>query len=191
MSSVVRAARDGRCGVNSVVHDFARKLEFSNGANMQEDFHRIKNALRGCEHVEKTRTDVDRTGVDYFAHLKNGVVVKVDAKRREAGASRHWKGEPELAIETWSVYRTKIGWTFNSKSPVEYILYSFEPCDSNNYYFLPFQLLRKAAFDNGREWRDIYRERKQQSGGWESRCIFVPASVVLNAVRGAMTFVAH
>ena len=156
---------------------------------MLSDIIRIKHALRNCDRVEKTDIETDKTGVDYYAHLKSGVIVKVDAKRREAGASRFWKSEPELAIETWSVFKTKVGWTFNKGSPAEYILYSFEPCDSNNFYLIPFQLLRNAAFDNGREWRDTYHEKTQYSGGWESRCIFVPASVVLNAVCRAMCFV--
>lgn len=145
------------------------------------------NALgRACVNVEKTDVETDKTGVDYYAYLKTGVIVKIDAKRREVGVSKFWKGIPELAVETYSVYKSKIGWTFNSASPVDYILYSFEPCDSNNYYFLPFQLLRKAAYDNGREWRNRYGEKPQYSNGWESRCIFVPAPVVIAAINKAM-----
>jgi hypothetical protein len=173
-----------------MVHDFAQKLAFSNGANAQNDIARIRYALgEKCIMVEKTDIETDKTGIDYYAHLKMGAVVNVDAKRRESGASKWWKDEPELAIETLSVvYPRKIGWTFSTSSLVDYILYSFEPCDSNDYYFVPFQLLRKAAWENGKAWKERYSEKKQDSGGWQSTCIFVPASVVLSEIQKCMIY---
>ena len=177
----------GLYGVKTVIHDFHQKLEFSNGANILNDIERIKHALHRCEYVEKTDIETDKTGVDYFAYIKGGVVVNVDAKRRESGSSQYWKrGEPELAIETWSVVEKVIGWTYNIKNKADYILYSFEPCDSNEWYFVPLQLLRKAAWDNGTNWRLRYGELTQHSNGWNSRCIFVPASVVIKAITETM-----
>lgn len=175
-----------------MVHDFNAKLEWSNGTNIKSDIDRIKHALgEKCIRVEKTDIETDKTGVDYFAYLSKGAIINVDAKRREANSSKYWKnGEPELAIETRSVINPfKIGWTFNTASPVDYILYSFEPCDSNYYYFIPFQLLRKVAFENGRNWLDAYKEKTQNSGNWKSTCIFVPASVVLNTIYNTMMHV--
>ena len=174
-----------------MVHDFSRKLEWSNGANIESDKERIKYALGDrCVRVEKTDDEVDKTGVDYYAHLARGAVVNIDAKRREAGASKFWRhGEPELAIETRSVVKPfKIGWTFSTSSSVDYILYSFEPCDSNNYYFLPFQLLRKVSYESAKRWRIKYGEMTQTSNGWKSTCIFVPASVVLLAIQKSMIY---
>ena len=188
----------GQYGVKTQTHDFSKKLAFSNGANAESDMERIKYVLgRACAKVEKTDIEADKTGIDYVATLRGGATVNVDAKRREKGASRYWKnGEPELAIETYSVYDTKYGWTFSTSSLVDYILYSFEPEDCNDYFFLPFQLLRKAACDNVRKigdkilWNGLYIERKQFSGDWESRCIFVPASVVISAITEQMTMTA-
>jgi len=191
----VVSGTDGQYGGRvPLVHDFQKKLEFSNGDNAVCDIERIKSSLYGCIAVEKTDIETDKTGVDYLAHLNVkgkdgtpggavGATVGVDAKRREKGASKWWNGEPELAIETVSVVENeKIGWTFNSKCPVDYILYSFDKEDSDKYYFIPFQLLRKAAWTHGREWIGKYKEKEQKSDGWTSKCVFVPASVVLKAV---------
>lgn len=168
-------------------HSFISKLEFSMGRSMDNDIERIKAAFYKCARVEKTNTDIDKTGVDYYAVLESGVVINIDAKARERGASRYWaNGEPELAIETWSVYKSKPGWTFSLKSDVDYILYSFDSTDADKYYLLPFQLLRNAAIANYRKWESQFPEKSQYSYDdgrkWESRCIFVPASVVLDAI---------
>ena len=171
------------------VHDFRQKLAFSNGVNMLSDVERITHALgERCIKVDKTDVSVDKTGIDYYAYLSDRARVNVDAKRREAGASRWWKhGSPELAIETFSVVEPpKVGWTFNNASDVDYILYSFEPEDSNDYYFLPFQLLRKVAWENRHVWKAEYKELTQTSDGWQSKCIFVPAYVVISAILEAM-----
>ena len=169
-------------------HSFVEKLEYSMGDSITNDIRRIKEAIDRCIKVEKTNAEMDKTGVDYIATLKSGVTIKIDAKTREAHSSRYWKnGEPELAIETWSVYDTKIGWTGNSSSPVEYILYTFDPSDTDKYYLIPFQLLRTAARRNYQSWKDKYGEKSQYSYGsngikWQSKCIFVPASVVIEAL---------
>jgi len=173
------------------VHDFNQKLAFSNGANLIDDMKRIQHALgHTCISVEKTDITTDKSGIDYRARLKMGAIVNVDAKRREAGASRWWRNnEPELAIETLSVIEPrKIGWTFSTASDVDYILYSFEPEDSNDYYFIPFALLRKVAYEKGAAWKDTYMEKKQRSNGWESSCIFVPAHIVLREIQKAMLY---
>lgn len=174
-----------------VEHSFDGKLEYSLGRQQTDDVAKIMHALHGCERVEKTDTDVDKTGVDYFAWLKGGAVVNVDAKAREPNAARYWRqGVPELAIETWSVRGVKRGWTYNIQSPVDYILYTF--ADTDLYYFLPFQLLRTAAICNYHKWLEQYGVKSQFSRGeygscWESQCIFVPAPVVLDALRAGMT----
>ena len=170
-------------------HSFLKKLEFSHGANAEDDKAKIKCALgAACIGVEKTDVETDKTGIDYIATLKKGATIYIDAKRRESGASRWWKhGCPELAIETWSVYNKKFGWTFNQSSNVDYILYTFNPLDSDRYYFIPFQLLRKVSFDNGMKWMKLYGEKKQPNYGWESRAIFVPADVLIEAISKEMS----
>ena len=53
-----------------------------------------------------------------------------------------------------------------------------------------FQLLRNAAEKNKGRWKHYYGEKFQYSRdyyrSWISKCIFVPASVVINAIKDEM-----
>lgn len=148
--------------------------------------------IPSCIKIEKTDVETDKTGIDYVATLRGGAKVFIDAKTREPGCSKHWRhGEPELAIETWSVWKTNqnegiAGWTYKESSNVDYILYTFPKEDCKEYFFIPFQLLRKVAKENGEKWSKTYRPLKQQNKGYFSVAMFVPASVVLNAIRDSM-----
>ena len=176
-------------------NSFAGKLEFSLGAREQFDITLLLSAISKCEAVEKTDVETDKSGSDYEATLKGGARVFIDAKARESGASKYWKhGEPELALELWSVCPEagragKIGWTLSTKSNVDLILYTFDRKDSDRYYLMPFQHLRMAFQRNGPEWVKRYGRKKQTSdkGKWKREACFVPASVVLNAVMAEMT----
>lgn len=167
------------------------KLEYSLGQQQDFDIEILKKHIPSCKSVEKTDLETDKSGVDYVATLSSGAKVFIDAKTREAGASRYWKhGEAELALERWSVIDKKIGWTLSTETNVDYILYTFDKSEWDKYYFLPFQLLRKAFIEYGRKWLDEYndgRQKIQYSDGWRSAAIFVPASVVVNAIRDIMT----
>lgn len=159
----------------------------------------LTGAINKCVDIIKTDVDTDKNGgYDYDATLQDGAHVYIDAKAREKGASRYWKnGEPELALELWSVVPEngrpgKIGWTLSTKSDVDLILYTFDKADSDMYYLLPFQPLRMAFQKNGPEWVKAYGKKKQTSNGgqWKSAACFVPASVVLNAVMEQMSGIA-
>ena len=105
------------------MNNFYEKLSYSLGHQQTVDCNILRSHIPKCIGVEKTSVDIDRTGVDYIATLQGGTKIFIDAKTRTPGCSRYWKGEPELAIETWSVVEKKIpGWTFNEKSDVDYIL---------------------------------------------------------------------
>ena len=143
--------------------------------------------------MEKTGAEEDKKGVDYIVTLEGGARIRVDAKRRRKGASKSWTkhDEPELAIETWSVItpdgHRKKGWTFNTEKECDLILYVFDPEDTDKYYLIPFPLLRQAAINNLVTWDYRYGQRTQRSLGWKSKCMMVPASVVINAVKAEMT----
>lgn len=135
---------------------------------------------------------MDKSGVDYIATLKNGAQILIDAKTRMKGCSKYWKGEPELALEMWSVKeQRKIGWTLKEDTQCDYILYTFPKEDSDRYYFIPFQLLRIAFLKNGRNWYSTYGSKLQLNHSYHSEAIFVPASVVLQAVQAEMTGYIH
>ena len=175
-----------------IAHDFDQKLQFSFGEREKFDICLLKDAICGCVSVEKTDEAMDRAGVDYVATLRKGAKVLIDAKARERGASRFWQnGEPELALEKWSVVRSadcegKAGWTLSEKNQADMILYTFDPADSKMFYLLPFQHLRMAFIHNMSSWQEKYHTKRQNSGSWQSEAVFVPASVVLDAVKQEM-----
>lgn len=177
-----------------MIHDFNQKLEFSLGKRLTVDIDILKNIIPGCVSVIKTDTETDKTGVDYIATLRNGTQILIDAKTRERGASKFWKqGEPELALEIWSVLpengtEGKTGWTLSERTNVDYILYTFNKNDTDKFFFLPFQLLRTALINNYKYWREQYGVKEQQSnaGQWKSRAIFVPATVLVSAISALM-----
>jgi hypothetical protein len=176
----------GRERVN--YNDFNQKLRYSLGERQLFDFEILKTHIPKCVDVKKTDIETDKSGIDYIATLRGGAEICIDAKTREPGCSRYWKnGEPELAIETWSVVENKIpGWTYKENSQVDYILYTFPENDCREYFFIPFQLLRKVSIENYKEWSRDYPKKKQRNRTYHSEAIFVPADVVIAAIEKAM-----
>ena len=175
-----------------MIHDFTERLEFSLGENRFHDERIIREIIPNCIKVEKTNSADDKDGVDYVVHLPDGGKVNVDVKTRDKGASRYWKGgEPELALEIWSVCPKfgqdgKRGWTLSSSTQVDYILYKFHEQDSSKVYMLPYQQLRMSFLRNGSEWIRKYGRKRQDSGAWQSEAVFVPASQVLKGILNEM-----
>ena len=142
--------------------------------------------------VVKTGSGIDRAGVDYICELDRGAVVCIDAKTRVPGCSKYWTEGPELAVETSSVVEKKIaGWTLSSSTQCDYVLYTFSPEDCGMSFLIPFQALRRALFTHYKEWMDKYKPKRQRScghgGEWTSECLFIPASVVMNAIHEQMS----
>lgn len=170
------------------MNNFAEKLQYSLAKQQIFDFTFLKNHIPDCHEVRKTDLELDKKGVDYIATLKGGAEILIDAKTREKGCSRYWNyGEPELALEIYSVVeQKKLGWTLSDATNVDYILYTFDKSDSDKYFFLPFQLLRKIFWLNGKTWVKKYGYKTQKSDSWHSWAIFVPASEVLAEITNAM-----
>ena len=175
-----------------MTHDFNEKLQFSLGDRQSVDMNLLKQSITGCESVEKTDDETDKAGIDYIATLRRGAKIMIDAKTRAKGASRYWKNrEPEFALEIWSARpkdgnHGKTGWTLDESSQVDLILYTFDPSDCKTFYLLPFQFLRMAFVEHRNEWITTYGKKTQDSGAWTSEAVFVPASVVLDAIREQM-----
>ncbi len=171
-----------------MIHDFHGKLAYSRGIREASDLEMLEDLIPGCIGVEKTCTREDKAGVDYRAYLRRGTVLRIDAKTREAGASRWWEyGEPELALEVWSVVPSfftdgKPGWTLDESKEVDLILFTFDSADSNEVFLVSFDMLRIAFVRFFHEWKREYREKVQDSGRWKSTAVFVPASVVLEGI---------
>jgi hypothetical protein len=180
-------------GGERVIYDFQDRLKFSQGARCSTDTETILRLLDGCASVTENVTEGNDNGIDYIAKLRRGAAVYIDAKTREKGCSKYWRGgKPELAIELWSVMpggkyntpkeRARTGWTLDESKVTDMILYTFAPADCPTAFLLPFQSLRIAARRGVKEWMRKYKTDIQTSGGWQSQAVFVPAEVVVAAV---------
>lgn len=167
---------------------WSEKLEYSLSIQQEFDIQILKKHITNCKSIVKTDEKQDKSGVDYIAKLNDGAEILIDAKTRLKGSSKYWKfGEPELALEVYSVVENKkLGWTLNDTTNVDYILYTFDKSDAEVYYFIPFQLLRKAFWLNGKEWAKKYGYKIQASDSWHSSAVFVPASTVIKSVYAQM-----
>lgn len=170
------------------MNDWKQKLEYSLAAAAEFDCRLLKEHIPGCVSVRKTDVETDKTGIDYVATLHGGAEVYIDAKTREQGCSRFWKnGIPELAVEIWSNRERKTqGWAWSGKSNVDYILYTFARSDCDRYWFIPFQLMRKALYENAQVWFRKYPYKTQRSNTWTSGALFIPAPELVAAVTACM-----
>lgn len=168
-------------------------LDYSRGVREKNDLATVQNLIAGCVSVVKTDSITDRAGVDYIATLRKGAEVTIDGKTRTRGCSKYWRSGPELALELWSVIPEhgstgKAGWTVCETKNVDYILFTFDPSDSDLVFLYPFQLLRMTFRKNYYIWKaQGYKTDIQSSGSWKSECIFIPESVVWAAMRQVMT----
>lgn len=175
------------------VHDFSKKLATSRGARAASDAETLAGMFSGVSDVVPSSETMDRAGVDYIVHYKNGGETFVDVKTREPGASRFWKhGEPDLALELWSVRpngkyampkdRARKGWPLDTTKKCHYVLFTFAEADCADVFLLPFMQLRQAFYDNHKQWVQWFPRKLQDSGSWESECLFVPVGVVIDAI---------
>lgn len=171
-----------------MTYDFYEQLKFSKGARQDTDKDTIMAMLSGCASVVEASEKMDRAGVDYVATLRRGAEVYIDAKTRVRGCSKYWwNGEPELAIETWSVKPNsmtagKVGWTFDEAKITHMILYTFDPQDCKTAFLFPFHHLRMAARKNIVSWTERYKQAPQFNKCYLSEAVFVPAEEVLRAI---------
>lgn len=183
--------------------DFDKDLAWSKAGRSQgSDLETVKALIPGCVELEVASVRDDQSGTDYFATLRRGARIKIDAKNRKPGASKWWtlkdgKKEEDLALERWSVmpggdYETpqekaKAGWTLSEQNDTDFILFKFDPSDSENVFLFSFQLLRIAFRRHINEWESQFKVGIQSSRNgygtaWQSQCVFVPVSVVFRAV---------
>ena len=110
--------------------------------------------------------------------------------------SRYLKDEsdPDLTLEILSnKEKGKIGWTLNRESKADFILYVWDPADFNGCYLLPFPSLRIVFEIKKKEWTSKYKIFEDKNDGyngytWHSTGVFVPASVVREAIESTFPF---
>lgn len=170
-------------------YDFSANLAFSQ--RYSDDVVNIRRFFPGCLRVEPFRASGNDGGTDYVVHFSNGRQVRIDVKRRRRGCSQHWdSGEPDIALETWSVAPVGpetgvVGWTEDTSKNTDYNLFVFDPEDHEWCYLMPCDLLRRAWLNHKTYWASTYRTARQNSnrGRWSSENVFVPLRVVEAAMR--------
>lgn len=208
---------------------FGRDIGFSKGRRQDTDLDTIRQWIPGATDIRIAHIDEERLGIDYVVTLREGATVHVDGKARRVGCSAHWRcpvtriaarrcrchacrdgGDPEMALELWSVRPTYLpldrdewtyhphnppegvtGWTLSEEKETDAILFTFDPRDTPYCYLLPFQHLRVAFRRHYHVWQSRFESAVQRTtrrdGSWYySECLFVPARDVLYAVSALM-----
>lgn len=168
------------------VHGFTRSLDWAAhhaDAPWWEEAYRA--AFPGLVSLAVVRDDgwAQRGGIDRVLTLGSGKTLTIDEKVRD-------RDYGDFLIEYWSDARRRVpGWAVNDAA-CDYIAYAFVP--SGRCYLLPFQELRRATVERGREWVERYREpqhvayNRQSGRRWETHFVPVPIPVVLSAITDAM-----
>jgi hypothetical protein len=165
------------------VYSFNQKLVASKGIVESCDVREILMLrLPGCVNASQADTDMDRTGVDWLAALSSGRKVGVDVKIREKDCMKF--GNDDVALETWSVVGSQVGWTRDESKVCEWVLWVWK--DTGRFFLVPFLPLCSVFSKNWHEWRATYKPRTQKTTrnhrSWQSECVFVPRNVVVDAI---------
>lgn len=152
---------------------FDERLRWSDGyASSSEIGLILREHIPGCVSVERADTTADRNGTDWWcirtAPLRR---LSVDAKVRSLDPIEQF-GMDDLALETWSVIDKKVGWTRDPSKHSDFILWLFTT--TNRFVLIPFPMLCHVFSRKWREWSAAYRTEQQNSGTWQSECVFVP-----------------
>jgi len=162
------------------VHNFTKSLAASHDfedAGWWEVVYR--NAFHNFAGMTNTREDgwAQRGGIDRVVSLGSGKTLTIDEKVRT-------KDYPDILLERWSDRDRKApGWVQQDLA-CDYIAYAFIP--SQRCYLLPFQELRRAWIQHGREWANQYPAvlaRNERSGRkWVTECVPIPIPVLKEAL---------
>lgn len=150
----------------------------------------------------------DRSGVDYWGLLANGEKLGIDLKTRPRDF-----GKKDWAVEWWSAYeQRKKGWTIDVQKKAWLILYFC--LDTQRAFVAPSIFLRTVALEFQSDWRSKYHTAAQYtrpewakgktvqsqfcevcqkkhmlfSGGWHSKCTFVPENILMESMGALATF---
>ncbi len=165
--------------------DMEERLAWSDGVAISADVNKILlDRIPAALRVERADGTADRNGTDWWVVRKYCLnSLSIDLKARDFDWLK--KGQDDLALETWSVLPTdaspgKVGWTRDPEKRTDYILWLW--CDTLRFCLVPFPALCKAFTYFWEDWSKQYKTRRQNSGGWQSECVFVPRQVVFAAI---------
>lgn len=167
--------------IETRVYDFDERLTWSAGFLDSGVSTILRSRIPGCYDVVRAEKDQDRNGTDYWA-LRHGLPsLSVDVKVRNPDYSAHpdpKRRSDDLALETWSVANTKIGWTRDTKKRTDYVLWFWT--DTQRFFLASFPALCATFTRYWEQWRKTFPTFQQTSQRWKSECVFVPRVLVID-----------
>jgi hypothetical protein len=162
------------------VHDFRASLALSNSyADAPWWLDLYRKAFPTLESAVSVRSDgwAQRGGIDRVLTLACGRTYTVDEKLR----ANDW---PDILLEQWSDEARRVpGWV-QKPLACDFIAYAFAP--SRRCYLLPVAPLQRAWRQHGREWIQIYGQRRAKNVGYLSTSTPVPIAELLRSMAEAM-----
>lgn len=190
----------------STFHDFAERLNFSEGVEITEGILRhIRENIPACEGIRKATEREDKCGTDYWALRAHGLPpLSIDLKNRGFCPIERF-GSDDVCIETTSVYvgpnrppwldchRRKPGWTIDEAKRTDLLVYTWPHSPDLfgaprlRFWILYFPFLCRASTVKRREWTEKYKEKPARNDGYLTLSVYVPRVVVAKAMRELTT----
>lgn len=152
-------------------YDFDERLDYSHGVDDTGFESVLLGHIPGAVAVAKATNEEDRNGTDWWVQRVGLRALSVDLKRREIDPIIEYN-EDDLALETWSVIGSKVGWTRDPNKNTDIVLWYFDP--TGRFVFIPFPMLCHVFSERWQVWKTRYRTAVQDSKDWKSECVFVP-----------------
>lgn len=165
--------------MNQKPHDFKQKLAWSQQASDEPFWNAVyRKAFPDMVNhiVSQGNTWAQHLGIDRYITLKNGQVLRVDEKKRNAVYR-------DVLLEFLSNDRAGTpGWMEKPLS-IDYLAYAFMP--TRQVYLFPWQPLRRAWLENKDKWLKTCRIVKAQNEGYWTHSVAVPIIRLQIAVKNA------
>lgn len=121
---------------------------------------------------------LQKAGVDRIIQLASREI-RIDEKLRQVDYG-------DICLEYWAAREQRLpGWVNSPDAQVDFIAYGIIP--SQQVYFIPFDLLRRAWLENGADWVKGYKEIKAVNRGksgntFTTVSVGVPRDVLFQAL---------
>lgn len=158
-------------------YNFQEKLQGTQGVEIDKQICRIfRKLFPEINQIRLATIEEDKKGTDYFLDFEQIRSIRIDVKIREQDF-----GKNDLALEVWAnMEHEKVGWTRDSQKETDYILWLWK--DTARYHFIPFLLLRRIFEIHFKTWMSQFKTAIQDSGDWQSQCVFVPVNIIWRAI---------
>lgn len=163
----------------ATVHDFNERLAFSENASHESFWQAIyRKAFPDMvgNMVCSGENQSQRLGIDRIIQLSSGKTIYIDEKKRE-------RDYPDILLEYVSVDTTGAPGWIEKDLQIDYLAYAFLP--SQRAYLFPWQMLRLAWVNKGKEWVGRHRRVEAQNKGYKTISVAVPIMEIRQAVAKA------